>query len=191
MSTLCREIKAMLAAKLCSEQIANYWLERLKRGNLTRDDGQASHFCCYFLPYNPASKRVFIVHHKKAGLWLSPGGHIDKGESLMQTLNREIEEELGLKERIKRQIQPFLLTTTRIEKKAGPCKEHLDIWYRFPTDGAEFKVDLKEFYTARWLTIEGARQLITDPANLEALHKMEQFFGSQEPTRLSFLSHHN
>src|SRR5258708_6160324 len=93
MTTLYEEIKAVVDPKLCNEQIANYWLERLEKRDLTRDDGNVSHFCCYFLPYNSAIRQVFIVYHKKSGLWLSPGGHIDKDESLMQTLNREIGEE--------------------------------------------------------------------------------------------------
>ena len=88
MTTQKEQIQAIVDPTLCNQQIADYWLERLEKGELTRDDGNVSHFCCYFLPYNPATKQVFIVHHKKSGLWLSPGGHIDQGESLMQTLNR-------------------------------------------------------------------------------------------------------
>jgi len=45
----------------------------------------------------------------------------------MQTVNREIEEELGVKEKIKEEIKPFLLTITPIENRLQPCKEHLDI----------------------------------------------------------------
>jgi 8-oxo-dGTP pyrophosphatase MutT (NUDIX family) len=178
MSTLYEEIKAVIDPKLCNEQIAQYWLERLEKGDLTRDDGNVSHFCCYFLPYNPATHEVFIVHHKKSGLWLFPGGHIDKGEPLMKTLNREIEEELGVKNRIKEEIKPFLLTITPIENRVQPCKEHMDIWYRFPTDGSEFNVDPTEFHATRWTSIKGARELMTDPPNLEALNRMEEFFSS-------------
>lgn len=171
------EIRSIISPAICSEQIAQYWLERLEKGGLTRDDGNVSHFCCYFLPYNPMTKQVFIVHHKKSGLWLFPGGHIDKGESLMQTLNREIEEELGMKGKIKGEIKPFLLTITPINRPSHPqCREHMDIWYRFSTDGSEFNVDPTEFITTRWATIEEARQVMTDPPNLEALSKMEQFF---------------
>ena len=178
MRNLHEEIKAIIDPKICNEQIANYWLERLEKGDLTRDDNNPSHFCCYFLPYNPDTKQVFIVHHKKSGLWLSPGGHIDKDENLMRTLNREIEEELGVKDKIKEEIKPFLLTITPIENRVQPCKEHLDIWYRFPTNGSEFNVDPKEFHTTKWTSIEEAKQVVTDPPNLEALSKMEELFTS-------------
>jgi 8-oxo-dGTP pyrophosphatase MutT (NUDIX family) len=178
MGTLQDEIRSIVSPSICNQEIADYWLKRLGKGDLTRDEGNPSHFCCYFLPYNPATKQMFIVHHKKSGLWLSPGGHIDNGESLMQTLNREIGEELGVKEKIKEEIKPFLLTITPIENRVQPCKEHLDIWYRFPTDGSEFNVDPREFHATRWVSIKEARELMTDPPNLEAIAKMEALFAS-------------
>ena len=94
----------------------------------------------------------------------------------MQTLNREIEEELGVANRIQNHIKPFLLTITPIVNRVQPCKEHLDLWYRFPTDGSEFNVDPKEFHTTKWATIAEARELVTDPPNVRALYKMEELF---------------
>lgn len=176
MSTLQEQIKAIIDPIICNQKIANYWLNRLEKGDLTRDDNNPSHFCCYFLPYNLAAKQVFIVHHKKSGLWLCPGGHIDRGESLMQTFNREIDEELGVKNKIQEKIQPFLLTITPIENRVQPCREHLDIWYRFPTDGSEFNVDPREFHQTKWVSIEEAKQVMTDPPNLEAMNEMEKLF---------------
>lgn len=176
MKTLSEQIKEMLRLPICSEAVRNHWLKRLEEGRFTRDEYDKSHFCVYFLPYNTATKKVFIVHHKKSGLWLSPGGHIDKGETLMQTLNREIEEELGVKNKVKNEIQPFLLTITPISNPVQPCKEHLDVWYRISTDGSGFSVDPKEFHEIRWVTLDEARQLVTDPPNVEALDKIEQLF---------------
>ena len=176
MNNLHNQIKAIVSPSICSQEIADYWFQRLERGRLTRDEGSSSHLCCYFLPYNSEVKEVFIVYHRKSGLWLVPGGHIDQGESLMQTLNREIEEELGVKDQIKQEIQPFLLTITPINRPNHICKEHMDIWYKFATDGSEFKADSREFYQTRWTTISEARKLITDPPNLEALSRIEKLF---------------
>ncbi|OHB17069.1 MAG: hypothetical protein A2734_01480 [Parcubacteria group bacterium RIFCSPHIGHO2_01_FULL_40_30] len=176
MDNLYHEIKAIITPDICNTEISDYWLKRLEEGGLTRDENPASHFCCYFLPYNPETKQIFIIHHKKSGLWLAPGGHIDKGESLIQTLNREIEEELGIKDRIENDIKPFLLTITPINNPVHPCKEHLDLWYRFPTDGNEFNIDPREFHQTRWCSIQEARGLITDPPNVQALDKTEELF---------------
>lgn len=176
MDKLSDQIKKMLELPICSEQVREHWLRRLVEGRLTRDEYDKSHFCVYFLPYNPTAKKVFIVHHKKSGLWLSPGGHIDQGETTMQALNREIHEELGVRDKVAQEIDPFLLTVTPINNAVQPCKEHLDIWYRIPTDGLEFNVDPKEFHETRWISIAEARKFVTDPPNLEALSKMEDLF---------------
>lgn len=84
--------------------------------------------------------------------------------------------ELGAKDKVKEKIQPFLLTVTPINNPMQPCKEHLDIWYRIPTDGSEFNVDPKEFHGTRWMTVDEAIKLVIDPPNVEALDKMEQLF---------------
>ncbi len=174
MNNLYDYIKDEINSDICSEEVGKYFFKREKEGRLTRDENPTSHFCCYFLPYNPATKQVFIIHHKKSGLWIAPGGHIDKGENLMQALNREIQEELGVENKIKDKIRPFLLTITPVNNPVQPCKEHLDIWYRFQTDGSEFNVDLRVFLDTRWLSINEARKLITDLPNLQALDKMEK-----------------
>ena len=177
MSSLQKEILRIIQPSICTQEVGDYWFERVSKGELTRDEGNTSHLGCYFLPYNPDTKQVFIVHHKKSGLWLFPGGHVDKDELPLQTLNREIEEELGVSNRVK-EAEPFLLTITPINHPGIMCREHLDLWYRFPTDGSEFVVDPAEFHTTRWTSLKEARELMVDPANLEALSRMEQFFAS-------------
>ena len=111
-----------------------------------------------------------------------PGGHVDLGESLIQTLNREIAEELGANRKISAEIEPFLLTVTTIDNSNQLCKEHLDSWYRFETDPSELRVDLTEFHETRWVTPGEARQMITVPTNLKAIDRMEQFFATQVNT---------
>jgi 8-oxo-dGTP pyrophosphatase MutT (NUDIX family) len=154
-------------------KVGKRYLERAKEGLFTRDENPRSHFCVYFLPYDPKTKQVFMVHHKKSGLWLSPGGHIDKGENLLQALNREIMEELGMKEFFLTLPDPFLLTITSIKTPKYPCEEHLDIWFLVETDGSDFNVDPKEFHNTKWLPISEAEKLDTDGANLEALAIIE------------------
>ena len=170
------EIQKVIDPSICdSENTRAGFLKRLEEGAFTRDENPQSHFCAYFLPYNSENKKVFIVHHKKSSLWLSPGGHIDKGEGLLETLNREIDEELGVKTFFKELPSPFLLTITPIENKVQPCKTHLDIWYLVNTDGANFNVDPKEFHETKWLTIDEAEKIVTDPPNRKALEFVKMY----------------
>lgn len=40
--------------------------------------------------------RVLLHRHKRLGIWLQPGGHIDPGESPEQAARREVAEETGI-----------------------------------------------------------------------------------------------
>ncbi len=171
MTTFAEEIKSIVNTDIADAAVAERFLKRLEQGKFTRDEDSASHYCAYFLPYDPKTKRLFIIHHKKSGLRLSPGGYIDKDETLMQTLNRKIWEELEIKDRIKNEIKPFLLTITLVDNPKHKCREHLDVWYRFETDGSDFNVDPREFHASKWVTIDEARKLVTDKPNIEMLDR--------------------
>lgn len=174
MDTL-QSISKILNNSICdSQETYDAYLQKMKDGLPTRDENPQFHFCVYFLPFNSENKKVFIIHHKKSGLWLSPGGHIDKGETLLEALNREINEELGVKDFFKKEQLPFLLTITPIENRIQPCKAHYDIWYLAPTDGTNFNIDPAEFHDVKWLTIDEARKIVTDKANVKALEIVEK-----------------
>jgi len=82
-------------------------------------------------------------------LWLSPGGHIDAGEGLLDALNREIDEELGMQKYFTELPKPFLLTITPIHNKVHPCTMHYDVWFCVQTGGLKFNIDPREFLDTR------------------------------------------
>jgi 8-oxo-dGTP pyrophosphatase MutT (NUDIX family) len=169
------QLTSFLDLSLCdSEATYNRYLERLKHGNYTGDENPLDHFCVYFLPFNPQTKKVFITHHKKSGLWLTPGGHVDKDEGVLQALYREMREELGLVDFFPQPPKPFLFTVTDITNETQICRTHYDTWFLLPTDGSQFKIDPSEYFDALWLTIPEARKIITDPNNLKALEIIEK-----------------
>ncbi len=167
--SLTEELKNIISTATCDADVRERYQKRLPAGNLTRDENNQSHFCAYFLPYNPHTGEIFLVHHKKAGLWLSPGGHIDRGENLLTTLNREIEEELGVAKSFQKLPQPFLLSITPIQNTTQPCKEHFDVWFLFQTDGKNFQINPREFHDTKWAAPNYAKSILTDAANLKAM----------------------
>lgn len=174
--SLADQLAAMASPSLCSGG-AEYQriLERIGQGALVRDEDAESHFCVYFLPFNPATAQVFLGHHKKADLWLSPGGHIEIGETLADAVNREIFEELGIDERLDATASPFMLSVVDIERPvARPCRTHCDIWFLLETSAHSMEASPEEFHEARWLTIDEAKGLTTDRANMRALIVVEK-----------------
>jgi len=86
---LYQNIAKIIKREICdSEETYREFCQRLEQGSLTRDENPLTHFGTFFLPFNPKNKQLFLAHHKKSGLWIAPGGHIDKGEILLETLNR-------------------------------------------------------------------------------------------------------
>jgi len=149
--------------------------QRLPERDLCRSDNPTSHFCAYFVPFNRAVKQVLVGNHKKSGLWLMPGGHIESDEPVLTTLNREISEELGVESFFGELPVPFLITITQIVSDIRPCKEHFDIWFLMETDGIDFTIDYTEYHEVRWVSLLEAQTLITDPANCEALSLLTKF----------------
>lgn len=53
-------------------------------------------YCFVVTAYAVRDGQVLLLKHKKLGLWLAPGGHIDEGELPDEAVLRELREESGL-----------------------------------------------------------------------------------------------
>ncbi len=153
-------------------QVSDMFLRRAVLDSLTREENERSHFTVHFLPFNRTANQVFLVHHKKANLWIAPGGHIEQQETLLQTVNRELREELGLVDYFSSLPVPILLTHLAIDNERQPCKEHFDIWFELETDGRDFNVDTTEFYDTQWVSRARVPQFVSAPTNLKAIQSL-------------------
>ncbi len=174
------QLKFLLTPDLCSREVFPRFLARIEKGSLTRTENRLSHACVYFAAYDPQAKQVFIGHHKKSGLWLFTGGHIDPDETVQEAVAREIGEEWGRKIALEEVGNPALFTITSIAQPDYPCQEHYDVWYFFPVRKDEFIVDRErlsqEFRLNQWMAIGEARHIVTDPNTLQALSMFERKF---------------
>jgi len=169
-----------IASEHPTSPVAPEFISRAKEGELTRDENLYSHFCVYFAGFDREARKVFIGHHKKSGLWLFNGGHIDKGETPEEALEREMGEEWGVRVDLHSIGKPKLLTITPIQHPTIKCNRHFDIWYFIPLSEVDFKPDQflldTEFYKTDWKSIEDAKALITDLATLKGISEFEEIF---------------
>jgi len=122
-----------------------------------RDEGITDHFCTFLVPTNIKARKIFLGHHKKADLWIPPGGHIDKGETPQETIRREWKEELGQYLTDER-IELFDLGVLEIENPRQSCIRHYDFWHLIHCDMHSFDYESREFYDADWIDIKDACQ---------------------------------
>ncbi|MFA6160396.1 MAG: NUDIX domain-containing protein [Parcubacteria group bacterium] len=173
------ELEKILKNNFAGDELVEKFLRRIEEGKITRDENPQSHICAYFAAYDPATKQVFIGHHKKSGFWLFNGGHIDEGETMKETLAHEINEEWGLDANDFAIKPPALLTITEIYNPTKqPCRVHYDLWNFIAVDKKTFhpveEKLLGEFHEASWKTLTEARELIKDKNTSSAIDFVEK-----------------
>jgi len=172
------ELKYFLTLPVANKSVLKEYKYRINQGKFTQSENEQSHFCAYFAAIDPDLKGIFIGHHKKSGLWLFNGGHINHGENLSQTLNREMDEEWGFHIILPRIIEPSLLTITHINNHPQLCKTHWDIWFFMNFNKKKFKPKEKrlktEFSKTQWTNLENASNLVKDPATIEAMNYLNR-----------------
>ncbi|WP_324839396.1 NUDIX domain-containing protein [Streptomyces sp. CB01373] len=61
-----------------------------------KPDVPAMHLVSYFVVLDDTCGQMLLVAHRKAGLWLPAGGHVEPGEDPWAAVVRECREELGI-----------------------------------------------------------------------------------------------
>jgi 8-oxo-dGTP pyrophosphatase MutT (NUDIX family) len=110
--------------------------------------------------------RVLLHKHKRLGIWLQPGGHIDTDESCEQAVLREVTEETGLVA-----AHDVAAVPLHIDLHEGPRGHvHLDVrWLLLAPTDAEPDPPPGESQEVLWLTPDAALAR-TDVAAANAIH---------------------
>jgi 8-oxo-dGTP pyrophosphatase MutT (NUDIX family) len=110
------------------------------------------HLVVYSIPFDAANRCLLLGDHRKSGLWLPPGGHVEDGEDPRQAVIRETREELGIPAEFA-DDKPFFLTIT---PTAG-ADRHLDVslWFVLRVARkAPLNPDQREFREVRWFDLD-------------------------------------
>ncbi|MDD5163431.1 MAG: NUDIX domain-containing protein [Candidatus ainarchaeum sp.] len=116
------------------------------------------------------NKKMLLVDHKRLGLWLPPGGHIEEEENPEEALLREIKEETGFEIEIlgerfreteingisKALFLPFHLQVESIPKDSHRdfLHEHIDLIYLCRIVGGKLAHEKSAHHAIRWFSLE-------------------------------------
>ena len=139
------------------------------------------HFTASAFVLSPDRKDVVLIHHKKLGIWVQPGGHIEAGDSDLQSAaRREVLEEVGLGDLELLMGDGSPLFDVDIHsipaRKTDPTHEHFDVRFAFVSKTRDL-VRSEEVADLRWLPIVEIATLATDESVLRAARKLRRALG--------------
>ncbi len=123
---------------------------------------------------DPEHNKTLLVRHKKANLWLPSGGHVEPGELPIETVTRELGEELGVQADFLCE-EPLFLTVTQT---VGQEKPHTDItlWYVLKgSDTTLYSYDESEFHSIQWFSFAEIPFDESDPHMRRMIQKFKCF----------------
>ncbi|HYQ00881.1 MAG TPA: NUDIX hydrolase [Polyangiaceae bacterium] len=135
------------------------------------------HFTASAFVLSPDRRELVLIHHKKLGIWVQPGGHVEPTDAdLLGSARREVLEEVGLSE-----LEAFsgsdrsLLFDVDIHlipaRKADPAHEHFDVRFAFVAKTRTL-VHSDEVADLRWVPLNAVEEMGTDESVLRAVGKL-------------------
>ncbi len=136
--------------------------------------------------------KTLLVKHKKLGIWLAPGGHVEENELPHYAAQREFFEETGVKVQVVSSAQlpsgttseylpnPFAMNLHWINKPSktrGFCEQHYTLnFFVKVLDASGFGRQIEETDDIGWFTKDEIAALeTTDDIRAEALFVFENF----------------
>ncbi len=134
---------------------------------------------------NTSPKKMLLVHHKKLGRWLQPGGHIERFENPIETAIREVKEETGIdisflssgielidEEGAFLPTPTFLMEQTIASNNKQPKHFHLDVNYVVEVPEQKLIQNMAESHGIGWFTKEKALLLPIHEDTRIIIHKL-------------------
>ncbi len=129
-------------------------LVRREGGRAMHRDGTVDHLTASAFVFDPDLRRVVLVAHRKAGLWLQPGGHLEVGDvGLAGAALREAAEETGLDD-LRALPGVVHLSHHTLGARFGRCRSHLDVRYAMIASADRRPSVSPESDDVRWWSID-------------------------------------
>ena len=127
-----------------------------------KPDIPPKHLVCYFVVFDEEARKILLVDHKMAKLWLPSGGHVEPDEDPKETVRRECLEELELKADFWREDPVFISSTLTVNDDL----KHWDVslWYVLKGNHADmYNFDPREFHGIKWFDMDALPLERSDP----------------------------
>ena len=145
-----------------------------------RSHFEPGHFTASAFVLSPDRSELMLIHHRKLGIWVQPGGHIDSIDpDLESAARREVAEEVGLRE-----LQPLTASRALFDidihaipaRKDEPRHEHFDVRFAFVAATRDFQRS-EEVADARWVALDNVATVTSDRSVLRAIDKLHALLG--------------
>ncbi len=149
------ELTLALEGASSAPGLAREYLDLLRAAPRTLyRDGGPHHLTASAVVVDAPGEHVALVWHLKGRFWVQPGGHLEDGEtSLESAARREIAEEVGLTDLDRVGEGPAMLHRHGLDAGFGRCREHWDVQYLLRTQRPAAQTPLRsseESGDVRW-----------------------------------------
>ncbi len=139
---------------------------------MQKPDIPNKHLVSYFIVFDEEKRKIFLVDHKKAQLWLPAGGHVEIDEGPKDAAKLECLKELGIEADFWSPDPLFLTSTLTVGLTAG----HIDVslWYILKGDSeAIYHFDQDEFNNIIWFSFDDIPYDKSDPQMRRFIEKLK------------------
>lgn len=141
-----------------------------------KPDVPPKHLVSYIILFDADERKVLLVDHHLAQLWLPAGGHVDPDEHPNQTATRECYEELSIQADFW-QDTPLFLTSTFLTTGLDAGHTDVSLWYILKGSHQEqYQFDTREFKSIQWFSLDEIPYNKSDPHMERFIRKLKHLF---------------
>lgn len=133
------------------------------------------HFTASAFVLSPERDALLLILHRKLGLWLQPGGHVEATDAtLAAAARREVAEEVGADLEPATRDSLFDIDIHTIPPYGDkPAHEHFDVRYCFRAQSRVFTAS-EEVVRAQWVPLSQLADVTSDRSVLRAASKLRR-----------------
>ena len=142
---------------------------------------EPGHFTASAFVLSPDKRDLVLIHHKKLGIWVQPGGHVEPTDGdLVSAARREVLEEVGLAE-----LEPFPNGDSAVfdidihdipARKTEPAHQHFDVRFAFLARTRNL-LQSEEVSDLRWVPLGEVERMGCDESVLRPVRKLLRLLG--------------